>query len=88
MKFEKKNQYFFMALGHLGMILVALGAMRVMSVINDSAGFAFTFFGFLLMNIYINDLEKKMGFSKKEKGIFTSIFIIIFIGLSLWLYLL
>ncbi|WP_145956032.1 hypothetical protein [Halobacillus halophilus] len=75
-----------MALGHLGMILVGLGVMRMMSVINDSAGFAFTFFGFLLMNIYINDLEKKMGFSKKEKGAFTAVFITVFAGLSLWLY--
>gem|GEM_PF-4500916 len=46
MKFEKKNQYLYMALGHLGMILVGLGVMRMMSVINDSAGFAFTFLDF------------------------------------------
>ncbi|SFG23888.1 hypothetical protein SAMN05216353_12948 [Halobacillus alkaliphilus] len=60
MNFEKKNQYLYMALGHLGMIFVGLGVMRMMSAINDSAGFAFTFFGFLLMNIYHSSAEDSL----------------------------
>ncbi|KHE70907.1 hypothetical protein [Halobacillus sp. BBL2006] len=87
MKQEKKTQYLYMTIGNLGILLIGLAAMRSTTILNDRLGYALTFLGFLMVIIYQDFLEEKMGYRKKERYWVKGIFITIFAVLSYFLYL-
>ncbi len=86
LKQNKQALYFNMILGTIGTILIALSAMRYLVKENDNIGNAFILFGFILMNGYINYLEKRAGISKKLTWISFIVFLILFISFSYFLY--
>ncbi|WP_391122488.1 hypothetical protein [Psychrobacillus sp. L3] len=86
LKENKQALYFNMILGTIGTILIALAAMRYLVKENDNIGNALILFGFILMNGYINYLEKRVGISKKLTWISSIVCLILFISLSYFLY--
>lgn len=86
LKENKQALYFNMILGTIGTILIALAAMRYLVKENDNIGKAFILFGFILMNAYINYLEKRAGISKKLIWIRDIVFFILIISFFYFLY--
>ncbi|MFF2755823.1 hypothetical protein ACFVR1_19200 [Psychrobacillus sp. NPDC058041] len=86
LKENKQALYFNMILGTIGTILIALAAMRYLVKENDNIGNALILFGFILMNGYINYLERRVGISKKLTWISGVVLIILFISFSYFLY--
>ena len=56
LKENKQALYFNMTLGTIGIILVAIAAMRYLIKENDNLGYAIILFGFILTVGYINYL--------------------------------
>lgn len=61
----KNSLYFYMTIGHIGLLLIALVVMRFISVFRDTPGQILGLVGFMFIGIYLRFLEKKMGVSKK-----------------------
>jgi hypothetical protein len=59
LKENKQALYFYMILGTIGNILIAIATMRYLVKENNAIGYAITLFGFVLTISYISYLEKK-----------------------------
>ncbi|MBR3118693.1 hypothetical protein [Oceanobacillus profundus] len=86
MKENKQALYFNMTLGTIGIILVAIAAMRYLIKENDNLGYAIILFGFILTVGYINYLEKRAGISKKLSWIRIIVSSILFLIFTYFLY--
>ncbi|MFC7322587.1 hypothetical protein [Halobacillus campisalis] len=86
MEKEKKTNYLLMGIGNLGNLLIGLAAMRLTSLLGDSTGYGLAFAGFLLVIIYQDYLEKKVGIQNKERYISRGILVIVFTVLAFVLY--
>ena len=85
MKYEKQVLYFYMILVTIGTVLIALTTLRYMSNVNDSSGYLILF-GLIFTISYINYLEKKAGISKKVIWIRNSVYTVLVISLTYFLY--
>ncbi|MEC1375517.1 hypothetical protein P9D39_14535 [Heyndrickxia oleronia] len=85
MKNEKQVLYFYMILVTIGTVLIALTTLRYMSNVNDSSGYLILF-GLIFTISYINYLEKKAGISKKVIWIRNSVYTVLVISLTYFLY--
>ncbi|WP_342540125.1 hypothetical protein MHI39_21100 [Heyndrickxia sp. FSL K6-6286] len=85
MKYEKEVLYFYMILVTIGTVLIALTTLRYMSNVNDSSGYLILF-GLIFTISYINYLEKKAGISKKVIWIRNSVYTVLVISLTYFLY--
>ncbi len=75
-----------MTVGYIGLLLIALAAMRYILIIHDTLGQSLVLFGFIFVTVYLRFVEKKLGISKKEFIISKAIFIAVFSSLAFWLY--
>ncbi|MDE4085353.1 hypothetical protein PO902_09990 [Planococcus maritimus] len=82
---EKKVQYFNIILCKTGMLLIGLGLIRTFSIYQDKSSFFLGFFGYILVSIHIQSLEKRWGIPKKHTWISTGIFLLLFVPLAYWL---
>lgn len=85
LKNEKQVLYFYMILVTIGTVLIALTTLRYMSNVNDSSGYLILF-GLIFTISYINYLEKKAGISKKVIWIRNSVYTVLVISLTYFLY--
>ncbi|MES1043762.1 hypothetical protein FOA22_04460 [Heyndrickxia oleronia] len=85
MKYEKQVLYFYMILVTIGTVLIALTTLRYMSNVNDSSGYLILF-GLIFTISYINYLERKAGISKKVIWIRNSVYTVLVISLTYFLY--
>ncbi|MBU5214022.1 hypothetical protein KQI60_20795 [Bacillus oleronius] len=85
MKNDKQVLYFYMILVTIGTVLIALTTLRYMSNVNDSSGYLILF-GLIFTISYINYIEKKAGISKKVIWIRNSVYTVLVISLTYFLY--
>ncbi|MCM3238750.1 hypothetical protein M3589_13575 [Heyndrickxia oleronia] len=86
MKNDKQVLYFYMILVTIGTVLIALATLRYISNVNDTYGSYMILFGLLFTISYINYLEKKAGISKKVIWIRNSVYTVLVISLTYFLY--
>ena len=86
MKGNKLSLYINMLLGAIGSVTILLFSTMYMLEEQNSFGYIGTF-GFLLIIIYINYLEKRAGISTKLIGIKAVVSMILFVSFSYFLYL-
>ncbi|WP_431802329.1 hypothetical protein [Halobacillus andaensis] len=72
-----------MALGYTGLVLIGLAFMTY----DNNTGRSLALFGFLLINMYINFTEKKIGVTKKESTLFRIPAVVILMILAITIYL-
>lgn len=85
LKNDKQVLYFYIILVTIGTVLIALTTLRYMSNVNDSSGYLILF-GLIFTISYINYLEKKAGISKKVIWIRNSVYTVLVISLTYFLY--
>ncbi|MFH5780060.1 hypothetical protein [Heyndrickxia oleronia] len=85
LKNDKQVLYFYMILVTIGTVLIALTTLRYMSNVNDSSGYLILF-GLIFTISYINYIEKKAGISKKVIWIRNSVYTVLVISLTYFLY--
>lgn len=83
---DKKGLYFYMMIGYVGIFLIGLAGMRFASVYLDSEGFGLSLFGFLMVGVYLNFLEQKLGIKRKDFIISKVVLLVVFAILSFLLY--
>lgn len=86
MKNDKQVLYFYMILVTIGTVLIAVATLRYISNVNDTYGSYMILFGLLFTISYINYLEKKAGISKKVIWIRNSVYTVLVISLTYFLY--
>lgn len=82
---EKKTRYFFLNVCRLGLLLIALSAIRALSIHQDALGFALGLGGFLFVTTHVKSLEKKWGITRMQSLLNAGIFSIVFLPLAYWL---
>lgn len=80
----EKKQLFYMILCRLGLLLVALAALRALSIHQDALSFALGLCGFWLIIAHAKITEKKWGISKKHSAMSTVIFVSLLLPLAYW----
>lgn len=79
------TKYFTIALCKIGMLFIAIGAIRSLSIHGDQLSFLFGFGGYLLVSMHVAALEKRWAIPKRHTLISGGIFIIIFLPIAYWL---
>lgn len=82
---EKKVQYFNIILCKAGMLLIGLGLIRAFSIYQDKSSFFLGFFGYLLVAVHIQSLEKRWKIPKKPSWLINGIFILLLAVFTYWL---
>ncbi|ASN06430.1 hypothetical protein [Virgibacillus necropolis] len=83
---KKKNAYVYIVISYLGILLIAIAAMRVTVFNDDRIGFFITIFSYLLLISFIRSLERKIGFSSRTRIISRGIFMVL-LAISFLLFL-
>lgn len=86
MKNDNQVLYFYMILVTIGTVLIALATLRYISNVNDTYGSYMILFGLIFTISYINYLEKKAGISKKVIWIRNSVYTVLVISLTYFLF--
>ena len=86
MKENERRVYFNMILGSIGLLLIAVVAMKHLIEEIYSNSYPIIFFGFILTMNYINFLEERVGISKKFTYIRGAISIFLLFGITYLLY--
>ncbi|CQR46620.1 hypothetical protein BN1058_00889 [Paraliobacillus sp. PM-2] len=86
MRERKWRLYLNMIFGSVGLLLVALAAMRHIAEGLNSGGYLIVLFGFIFTMNYVNYLEEKAGISKKMTWIRGIISIILLFVISYLLF--
>lgn len=81
---EKKTQYFYLNICKIGLLFIALGLMRALSIHQDPLSYILGFIGCLLVIAHVKSLEKKWGVSKKYSLVSAGIFAVIFLPMAYW----
>ena len=85
MEEEKKTRYFYITTCKIGLLLIALGVVRALSIYQDGLGFVLGLIGFSFVISHIKFVEKKWGIPKKH-SVFSAIgFAVVFLPLAYWL---
>lgn len=84
MEEAQKNRIFYLILSKIGLLLIALGALRAYSIYQDALGFTLGLIGFWLIVAHIKFVEKKWGMSKQHSILSTVVFTIMLLPLAYW----
>jgi hypothetical protein len=79
--------YLNMIIGSVGIILIALGMFKFLTIVESSAGYILTLLGLTITVHYIYHLEKKAGISDKLIWIRAILLILILGGIYYFFYL-
>lgn len=86
MKSRNLKKYFFMIIGHIGLLFLGLGMMRYFVVFEDSVGQWLILFGILFVSNLIGFLEHKAGVTTKESLISSTLLVIVFILVTVFFF--
>ncbi|SDI66992.1 hypothetical protein [Alteribacillus bidgolensis] len=77
---QRKNLLFYMTMGTIGLLAIALASIQNISQMNHTGHLAM--FGFIFISLYIEYLEKKVGIEKRIRRLNKMAFVIVFLGIS------
>ncbi|WP_027964701.1 hypothetical protein [Halalkalibacillus halophilus] len=77
---ESRKKYIHLVVGYTGHLLIGLAVLRSLSVLQDTAAYGLTMFGYILLCIYFQFADTKIGATKLDKVIFR-VSLIVLIGI-------